>query len=41
MPYGSPKYRTKGSHGCVHMPLPAMRFLYTWAEVGTTVRIKS
>ena len=24
MPYGSQKYRTKGSHGCIHMPLAAI-----------------
>lgn len=39
-PYGSPKYKTAGSHGCVHMPLAAIRFLYQWADVGTPVRIK-
>jgi lipoprotein-anchoring transpeptidase ErfK/SrfK len=39
-PYGSAKYRTAGSHGCVHMPLAAIKFLYNWAAVGTTVRIK-
>jgi lipoprotein-anchoring transpeptidase ErfK/SrfK len=40
-PYGSPRYRTQGSHGCVHMPLAAIRFLYGWADIGTTVRIKA
>ncbi len=38
-PYGSPEYRTGGSHGCVHMPLAAIRFLYRWADIGTTVVI--
>jgi lipoprotein-anchoring transpeptidase ErfK/SrfK len=38
-PYGSARYRTRGSHGCVHMPLAAIRFLYGWADIGTTVRI--
>jgi lipoprotein-anchoring transpeptidase ErfK/SrfK len=38
-PYGSPRYRTDGSHGCIHVPLPAIRFLYNWAQVGATVRI--
>jgi lipoprotein-anchoring transpeptidase ErfK/SrfK len=38
-PYGSPKYRSQGSHGCIHMPLRAMKFLYRWAEVGAHVRI--
>ena len=40
LPYGSPRYRTKGSHGCVHVPLAAIRFLYGWARVGTTVSIR-
>lgn len=40
-PYGSSKYRTAGSHGCVHVPLAAIKFLYNWAGIGTTVRIKS
>ena len=39
-PYGSPQYKTAGSHGCVHMPLPAIRFLYGWAEIGTRVTIR-
>jgi hypothetical protein len=38
-PYGSPQYRTKGSHGCVHVPLPMMRWLYAWAPVGTRVTV--
>ena len=40
-PYGSARYKTAGSHGCVHMPLAAIRFLYNWAEVGTAVRIRA
>jgi lipoprotein-anchoring transpeptidase ErfK/SrfK len=40
-PYGSPRYRTAGSHGCVHVPLAAIRFLYHWARIGTAVRIKA
>ena len=40
-PYGSRKYRTQGSHGCVHMPLQAIRFLYRWGDTGTPVRIRS
>jgi lipoprotein-anchoring transpeptidase ErfK/SrfK len=39
-PYGSARYRTEGSHGCVHMPLSAIRFLYRWATVGAAVRIE-
>ena len=39
-PYGSPKYRKHGSHGCVHMPLRAIAFLYRWAHIGAQVRIR-
>jgi lipoprotein-anchoring transpeptidase ErfK/SrfK len=39
-PYGSPKYKTRGSHGCVHVPLGAIRFLYRWADIGTAVTIR-
>jgi lipoprotein-anchoring transpeptidase ErfK/SrfK len=38
-PYGSAKYKKDGSHGCVHMPLTAIRFLYDWVQVGAKVRI--
>jgi len=41
-PYGDlTKYQTDGSHGCVHMPLAAMAWLYNWAPIGTTVTIES
>lgn len=40
MPFGSPHYVTRGSHGCVHMSLRAMRFLYHWARIGTRVVIR-
>jgi hypothetical protein len=40
-PYGSQLYRTQGSHGCVHMPLPAIAFLYRWADTGATVTIRA
>jgi hypothetical protein len=40
-PYGSPRYRTDGSHGCVHMPLAAIKFLYRWAAIGTPVAIRA
>lgn len=39
MPYGSARYRTEGSHGCIHMPLATMKFLYDWADIGATVTI--
>lgn len=38
-PYGSSKYKTRGSHGCIHVPMPMMGWLFNWARVGTTVRI--
>lgn len=38
-PYGSPKYKTQGSHGCVHMPVRAIAFLYRWAGRPTAVHI--
>jgi hypothetical protein len=39
--YGSAGYRTAGSHGCVHLPLAAMAFLYHWATVGAAVDIRA
>jgi hypothetical protein len=39
-PEGSPKYRMKGSHGCVHVPLAQMRALYHWASIGASVSIR-
>ncbi len=38
-PFGSDKYRTDGSHGCVHMPLKAIAFLYRWSARPTAVHI--
>jgi lipoprotein-anchoring transpeptidase ErfK/SrfK len=37
MPFGSPQYRTQGSHGCVHVPTSVMAWLYRWAVPGQTV----
>jgi len=39
IPYGSARYRTHGSHGCVHVPLLMMRWIYGWAAPGTRVTI--
>lgn len=39
IPFGSPKYKTQGSHGCVHMPLAAVRWLFRWVRYGTHVRV--
>ncbi|MGN6606436.1 MAG: L,D-transpeptidase [Jatrophihabitans sp.] len=40
-PYGSARYRTAGSHGCVHMPLAQIAYLARWAPVGTPVTIRA
>ena len=37
--YGSPLYKTRGSHGCVHFPAAAMTRLFAWAPVGTRVTV--
>jgi len=37
--FGSDQWRTDGSHGCVHFPLPAMTWLYQWARTGTIVTV--
>lgn len=37
MPFGSPGYHQNGSHGCVHLPTPAMAWVYGWAKVDKTV----
>jgi lipoprotein-anchoring transpeptidase ErfK/SrfK len=41
MPFGSQDYHTLGSHGCVHLPMDAMAFLYNWVAVGATVTVRS
>jgi hypothetical protein len=41
MPFGSPQYPTGGSHGCVHVPLTVMAWLFAWAPVGTLVTVSS
>lgn len=40
MPFGSGRYLTGGSHGCVHLPTKAMHQLFDWIHYGTTVRIR-
>lgn len=35
--FGGSDYYYGGSHGCVNMPEAAAAFLYSWADVGTTV----
>ena len=39
-PEGSPKYKTKGSHGCIHLPGVEMKALYGWARVGARVTVR-
>jgi lipoprotein-anchoring transpeptidase ErfK/SrfK len=39
IPFGSPRYVTRGSHGCVHMPMRAIRWLFHWVHYGTRVHI--
>ncbi|GAB4147528.1 MAG: hypothetical protein OHK0017_09330 [Patescibacteria group bacterium] len=37
--FGGEDYHYNGSHGCVNMPLEAVKTIYDWAEVGTKVYI--
>ena len=39
-PYGSSLYTTKGSHGCVHVPVGVLGEIFNWAPVGTLVTIR-
>jgi lipoprotein-anchoring transpeptidase ErfK/SrfK len=39
MAYGSPDYVTQGSHGCVHLPIDVMTWMYNWIAVGATVTV--
>lgn len=41
MPYGSSGYKANGSHGCIHLPLPAMSWFFNWASTATTVTIQA
>jgi lipoprotein-anchoring transpeptidase ErfK/SrfK len=38
-PYGSSRYRTEGSHGCVHVPLRAMAWFFDWVRIGTRITV--
>jgi hypothetical protein len=40
-PFGSSKYKTNGSHGCVQLPTQYAAWLYGWAPVGTTVTVST
>jgi hypothetical protein len=37
MRFGTDAYRSQGSLGCVHMPLPSIAWLHKWVQIGTTV----
>ncbi|WP_375497030.1 L,D-transpeptidase family protein [uncultured Jatrophihabitans sp.] len=37
--YGSARYRTQGSHGCIHLPGATMAWFYRWAPIGTGVTV--
>jgi hypothetical protein len=39
--YGSSLYRTKGSHGCVHLPGTVMRWFFGWVSIGSSVTIRA
>jgi lipoprotein-anchoring transpeptidase ErfK/SrfK len=38
-PLGDPRYKRQGSHGCIHLSLATLRFLYRWGKIGTAVHI--
>jgi lipoprotein-anchoring transpeptidase ErfK/SrfK len=40
-PFGSSLYATQGSHGCVHLPLDFITWVYSWTPIGTTVKVAS
>ena len=41
MTFGSPLYHSLGSHGCVHLPDPAMSWLFHWVHIGATVTVQA
>ncbi len=38
--FGGASYVYNGSHGCINTPYNAVKFIYNWAKVGTTVYVK-
>lgn len=38
--FGGASYVYNGSHGCINTPYNAVRFIYNWAKIGTTVHVK-
>ncbi|MDR3519796.1 MAG: L,D-transpeptidase [Candidatus Pacebacteria bacterium] len=39
-PFGGSLYPTEGSHGCVHLPTSAAKWLFNWSSIGTTVMVE-
>ena len=38
--FGGSSYVYNGSHGCINTPYNAVKFIYNWAKVGTTVYVR-
>lgn len=38
--YGGGNYIYNGSHGCINTPYSSVRFIYNWAQIGTTVHVE-
>jgi lipoprotein-anchoring transpeptidase ErfK/SrfK len=38
--FGGASYVYNGSHGCINTPYNAVRFIYNWARIGTTVHVR-
>ena len=38
--FGGASYVYNGSHGCINTPYNAVRLIYNWAKIGTTVHVK-
>lgn len=38
--FGGASYVYNGSHGCINTPYNAVKFIYNWANIGTTVYVK-
>lgn len=38
--FGVASYVYNGSHGCLNTPYNAVKFIYNWARIGTTVHVK-
>jgi lipoprotein-anchoring transpeptidase ErfK/SrfK len=38
--FGGSSYIYNGSHGCINTPYNAVRYIYNWAQVGTTVHVE-